>query len=319
MMAEFPKTRGTRSWLNWCFAFFWSIENGLLAKSRGFQQKRGTCLPQTGNQQFLTFCNSKDLFFIKASYLESQQKPTASKDKKGPQERSCLSLSTDIPQQTKHRPSPALLWQQRASGHKTRSPRITESPPQFSLFPPKAAWPHCSGIDPGCVQGMGGKWLDPGWVVSTLCSCCTSPSIQDFRVCLENQHKGWRGWEYIFFLCKGEENAFQTEQESCLSKHRERRLRKPSTCRILHIWKHSHKMKESITLQPGFFPLHGDQGHCWCAAGAKRDGFVEYELRMPLPAPLAAGCRIDVITGRLQNCKEHSFKHEGQMVLIKRK
>lgn len=36
MMAEFPKTRGTRSRVKWCFAFFWSIENGVLAKSKGF-------------------------------------------------------------------------------------------------------------------------------------------------------------------------------------------------------------------------------------------------------------------------------------------
>lgn len=195
MMAEFPKTHRTRSRLKWCFAFFWSTENGILAKSRGLtQQKRGSCLPQTRNRHSDSFCNSKDLLFIKASYLERQQKPAASKDKKGPQERNCLCLSPDIPWQTKHRLSPALLWQQRASEHKTQSPWITGSPAQLSKLHDLSAqaliW-----ICAGNGWEMAGSWLDPGWVVSTLCSCCTSSSIQYFWFCLENQHRGWRGWE----------------------------------------------------------------------------------------------------------------------------
>lgn len=62
------------------------------------QHKRGTRLPQIRKSALSdSFCNSKDLFFIKNSYLESQQKPTASKNKNGPQERNCLSLYPDIP------------------------------------------------------------------------------------------------------------------------------------------------------------------------------------------------------------------------------
>lgn len=102
-----------------------------------FNRKGELVCHKPGNQHFPTFCNSKELFFIK----NSQQKPTASKDKNGLQERNCLSLYPDIPQQ--NRLSPAPLRQRRASEHKTRSPRITESPPQFSLLPPKAARPHC--------------------------------------------------------------------------------------------------------------------------------------------------------------------------------
>lgn len=78
-----------------------------------------------------SFCNSKDLFFIKASYLESQQKPTSSKDKKGPQERSCLSLCplTFHNKPNTDRPLPhsesGELWNTKHRAHEPQTPHLS--------------------------------------------------------------------------------------------------------------------------------------------------------------------------------------------------
>lgn len=172
-MAEFPKTHGTRSRQKWCFAFFCSIENWVLAKSRGFTStEKGNLFATT--QEIVTFWLLLQLqgLVLHKNFLLG--KPTEANSLKGeeraPGKELLLSPLTfhTIPNQTQTVPCPAPTAE--SFGTRNTEPKDHRMPTSLLVSSQSCMTSllrHRSWICAGNGWETAGSRMDRGWVIST--------------------------------------------------------------------------------------------------------------------------------------------------------